>query len=199
MTNKELIIKECKKNGFSRHQTAYVLATVEHETANTFKPVREAFWLSEDWRQRNLRYYPYYGRGFVQLTWEENYKKFQDLTGKPLVGFPDLALDAALSAFILVYGFKHGSFTGKKITDYINDQKVDFARSRKCINGMDKASVIEKLAVKHLADLPIPEPMVVVEPVQDTSRQSVSRAIHLLTVVRSEVDAVIEELKEIEG
>jgi hypothetical protein len=48
---------------------AYVLATTQWETAQTFKPVREAFWKDEEWRRVNLaRYYPYYGRGFVQLT-----------------------------------------------------------------------------------------------------------------------------------
>ena len=46
-----------------REQVAYLLATAFHETAQTMQPVREAFWLSEDWRRANLRYYPYYGRG----------------------------------------------------------------------------------------------------------------------------------------
>ena len=47
-----------------------VLATVEWETNKTFQPVREAYWLNEDWRRAHLKYYPYYGRGFVQLTWK---------------------------------------------------------------------------------------------------------------------------------
>ena len=53
---------ECRRQGIGLDtQIAYVLATVEHETANTFKPIKEAYWLSENWRKRNLRYYPYYG------------------------------------------------------------------------------------------------------------------------------------------
>jgi len=51
------IISECKKQGLPlKNQIAYVLATTQWETANTFQPVREAFWLSEDWRMKNLRY-----------------------------------------------------------------------------------------------------------------------------------------------
>jgi hypothetical protein len=62
----EAIKWECKTQGIGLDtQVAYVLATTEWETAQTFKPVREAFWLSEDWRRRNFRYYPYYGRGLA--------------------------------------------------------------------------------------------------------------------------------------
>jgi len=53
-----------------------VLATTAIETASTFEPVREAFWMDEEWRQQNLRYWPYYGRGFIQLTWESNYSAY---------------------------------------------------------------------------------------------------------------------------
>jgi peptidoglycan hydrolase-like protein with peptidoglycan-binding domain len=64
------IKKECKNQAIGLDtQMAYVLATTQWETAQTFKPVREAFWKDEEWRRVNLaRYYPYYGRGFVQLT-----------------------------------------------------------------------------------------------------------------------------------
>lgn len=58
----DAIITECKKQGLNlKQQIAYVIATTEWETARTFKPVREAYWMSETWRQNNLRYYPYYG------------------------------------------------------------------------------------------------------------------------------------------
>ena len=122
---------------FTIKEWAYVLATTFHETAHTFKPVVEAFWLSESWRSRNLRYYPYHGRGFVQITWKENYQKFSDLLNVDLVNNPDLTLDFDNSFYILTYGFKHGTFTGRKISDY-----VDFQEMRRCINGTDKAGLI---------------------------------------------------------
>lgn len=85
------------------------IATVAIETASTFEPVREAFWLSEDWRRANLRYYPHYGRGHIQLTWESNYKAAGEAIGVDLVSNPDLALDPAVSAKVLAWYFAtHG-------------------------------------------------------------------------------------------
>ena len=142
---------ECQSQGIGLNtQMAYVIATTEWETAKTFKPVREAFWLSESWRKKNLRYYPYYGRGFVQLTWKNNYQKYSDLLGTDMVKNPDLAMDSNVALFVLVHGFQIGTFTTRKITDYININKTDFLNARRCINGMDQASKIAALATKYL-------------------------------------------------
>lgn len=142
---------ECQAQGIGlATQTAYVLSTVEWETAKTFKPVKEAFWLSEAWRKKNLRYYPFYGRGFVQLTWKNNYEKYSKLLGVDMVKDPDLAMNNNVALFVLVHGFKTGTFTGRKITDYINPNKSDFLNARRCINGMDKASKIAALVDKYL-------------------------------------------------
>ncbi len=142
-----LIYKECKKQGITEQaQVAYIIATVAWETNHTYKPVKEAYWLTEKWRKRNLRYYPYYGRGFVQLTWRENYKKYGKIMGLDLVGNPDLALDSKVAAFILVHGFKHGLFTGVKISDFIGNGHIDFESARRCINGTDKAIEIAMIA-----------------------------------------------------
>jgi len=135
-------------------QTAYVLATVELETATTFEPVREAFWKSEEWRKQHLaRYYPYYGRGYVQITWRANYKKFSDLLGLDLVNEPDLALDPAVAIQVLIIGFRDGLFTTKKIGDYINEHRTDFRNARRCINGLDRADHIAALAERWLKKL----------------------------------------------
>lgn len=127
---------------------------MEWETGKTFKPVREAFWKDEAWRRANLsRYYPYYGRGYVQLTWKANYEKYAELTGLDLVNSPDLAMDPQIALFILVHGFRTGAFTGKKITDYITAEEYDFVNARRCINGVDKAEEIAALAEKYLTDM----------------------------------------------
>ena len=150
----EAIKWECKAQRIGLNtQIAYVLATTEWETAQTFKPVREAFWLSEDWRRNNLRYYPYYGRGYVQLTWKTNYQKYSQILGVDLVNNPDLAMDNNIALFILVHGFKTGTFTGRKITDYINKNSTDFFNARRCINYTDHAYEIKKLAEKYLTSL----------------------------------------------
>jgi predicted chitinase len=156
-TKEDVIIsikKECKAQGIGLNsQIAYVLATTEWESAQTFRPVREAFWLSEEWRRNNLRYYPYYGRGFVQITWKDNYKKFSDILGIDLVNNPDQAMNPNIALFILVYGFKTGAFTGRSITEHITHQSVDFFNARRCINGLDKASQIKLLAEQYLAQI----------------------------------------------
>lgn len=145
---------ECKAQEIGlKTQIAYVLATTEWETAQTFKPVREAFWHDEDWRRTHLRYFPYYGRGYVQLTWKNNYAKYANILGIDLVNNPDLAMKPNVALFIIVHGFKVGTFTGRKITDYINENKTDFIDARRCINGVDKANTIAKLAQKYLAKL----------------------------------------------
>lgn len=130
-------------------QIAYVLATVEHETNSTFKPVREAYWMPE-WYRKRFRYYPYYGRGYVQLTWEYNYRRYADLLGIDLVGNPDLAMQPEIACYILVHGFRTGLFTGKKITDYINATKTDMVGARRCINGKDRAEKIACVAMRRL-------------------------------------------------
>lgn len=140
------------------NQWAYVFATTFHETKATFLPVREAFYLQERynwteaqftaWRKKNLRYFPWDGKGFVQLTWEDNYKKFAKILGIELIKFPELAMIPKYAFEIMVYGFIHGSFTGKKITDYINGSKKDYKGARRCINGTDKAELIATYANK---------------------------------------------------
>jgi hypothetical protein len=150
----DAIKQECKAQGIGLDtQIAYVLATTEWETAQTFKPVREAFWQSEEWRRTHFRYYPYYGRGYVQLTWKGNYQKFSTILGIDLVGNPDLAMNANIALFILVYGFKIGTFTGRKISDYITAHSTDFYNARLCINGHDRATEIAALAERYLARL----------------------------------------------
>lgn len=146
-------------------QIAYVLATTQWETAQTFQPVKEAFWHDEAWRQQNLAsYFPYYGRGYVQLTWEKNYKAYSDILGVDLVTHPDRAMDPPVALFVLVHGFKTGTFTGRKISDFINQHVTDFVSARRCINGTDKANEIAGVARKFLATIvPVAAPMAVAE------------------------------------
>lgn len=147
----QTLIKEAKKAGYLRNQVAYLLATAYHETGHTMKPVREAYWVknAEAWRKRNLRYYPWYGRGFVQLTWEDNYKRAGKALGVDLIKNPDLALDAEIAARIIIEGMKNAWFSKYKIEQFINLQKSDFRNARKMINLMDKADEIAAIAKKY--------------------------------------------------
>lgn len=159
---KQLIISTCKREGLNLHEAAYVLATADWETNHTFEPVREAYWKknAEQWRKKNLRYYPWYGRGFVQLTWEKNYLKAGKAIGVDLIKNPDLAMDPNNAAAILVIGMRDGWFTGKDLDDKIDgieeSDKEDFLEyyySRIIVNGMDKANDIAVLAEKYEKEL----------------------------------------------
>jgi predicted chitinase len=151
------IIEECKKQGLGlRDQIAYVLATTQHETADSFQPVREAYYLRDkaEAYRKTLKYYPYYGRGYVQLTWEKNYRTYANLIGKDLVNNPDLALQPDVALFVLVHGFKVGAFTGRPITKYIDASHTDFLNARRCINGVDRAQDIAAIATNLAKTLP---------------------------------------------
>lgn len=152
------IIAAATQHGLTARQTAYVLATALWETNRTMMPVVEAYWLSEAWRAKNLRYYPWHGRGFVQLTWESNYRRAGTALGVDLIAAPDRALDPDIAAQILVVGCKEGWFTGKRLTDYINPSATDYIGARRIINGTDQASTIAALALSYEAALtPAPD------------------------------------------
>lgn len=121
-------------------QTAYVLATVYHETARTMQPI-------EEYGGPSARYAPWYGRGHVQLTWEENYQKQEDKHGHMGEEFKvhedwNRALIPAVSATVCVYGMRDGDFTGKGLDDYIRAGSVDYVNARRIVNGTDKADLI---------------------------------------------------------
>lgn len=145
----QLIINTCIKHKLLRNQAAYVLATAYWETARTIKPVVEAYWLSENWRKKNLRYYPWHGRGYVQLTWKANYIKAGQELGVNFIKNPDLLLEPKYSAEVLVLGSKDGWFTGKKLSDYITLQRSGFVGARRIINGVDKKNEIAKIAKQY--------------------------------------------------
>lgn len=145
----QLILKECRRNGLSDHHTAYVLATAYHETAHTMKPVREAFWLSEGWRKANLRYWPWYGRGYVQLTWLHNYEYAGDQLGIDLTTDADVAMKSAIASKVLVCGMRDGWFTGKRMGDYDT-----FKYMRRVVNGDDDADLIAGYAEEYLKEMP---------------------------------------------
>jgi hypothetical protein len=132
--------------------SAYGLATAWHETNKTLQPVREAYWLSEEWRRKNLKYYPHYGRGYVQLTWAKNYARADDelnLGGK-LISNEDLALQPDIAARIMVHGMEAGWFSGRRLSDFLPLSGLAgheaFKAARQIINGHDKDEEIAKIA-----------------------------------------------------
>ena len=115
-------------------QLAYMLATTFHETGRTMYPVKE--YGSQSYLT-SKPYYPYMGRGFVQLTWLENYEKGSVVTDEDLVEWPDTAMVPDIAAIIMFDGMFVGWFTGKCLDDYFTDEKNDPVNARQIINGND--------------------------------------------------------------
>lgn len=134
------------KDYFTIPQWAYVFASVFHETAHTFKPVIEAFWLSEEWRKKNLRYWPFIGRGYIQETWYENYLKNEKRTGIPFTKKPELALVPEHAFCNMIYNLKNGVYTGKRLDTYINESRKSYTYARYVVNGTDKRDLIASYA-----------------------------------------------------
>lgn len=147
----QAIIKEAHRQGISSQaQIAYILATVQHETADSFQPVKESYYLGEPEAEndrKTLPYYPFYGRGYVQLTHLENYRKYSDLLSLDLVNNPDRVMLPDIALYILVDGMKRGFFTGIKLDDCISGNEVDFLEARRIINGQDEAERIANYAM----------------------------------------------------
>lgn len=128
---------------------AYALATIKHETGGRMAPVREGFSDAVGRSEARKRGYGggenYYGRGYIQLTHDYNYKTIGQRIGlgDELAKNPDLALDPEISAKILAAFFKdRGVATAA--------ERGDFYGARKGVNGTDKADKIAALAQQYL-------------------------------------------------
>ena len=135
--------------GDLRHY-AYMLATTFHETAATMMPITEygsASYL------KGKPYYPYIGRGYVQLTWEENYRRASEELERDLVAFPDQALEPLIAWEIMSVGMAEGWFTGHKLEDYFNETVDDPVNARRIVNGNDKDTLIAGYHADFLAAL----------------------------------------------
>ena len=144
---------------------AYLLATAWHETARTMQPIHEygsaAYF--------NLRYSPpptgrsaalaaelgnveqddgdrFHGRGFVQLTGRRNYADWSARLGLDLIAAPDLCLEPAIAARILIEGSVLGTFTRRRLGEFLGRGREDWTGARRVINGLDRAAAIADIA-----------------------------------------------------
>lgn len=153
-----VILNECEAQGLDLRETAYVLETAKHETAHTMQPVRETLATSDAQAIARLDAVmargllpqvsrPYwrdgwFGRGFVQLTHEANYRKAGEMLGIDLVAQPSRAMDPVIAASIIVRGMKEGWFTGHRLNRYFTATGSDWVGARRIVNGLDRAAQI---------------------------------------------------------
>lgn len=138
----------------SARKLPYITATAWWETAQTMHPVKEAYWKSESWRKAHLRYYPWYGRGLIQTTWEDNYRRMWREIGMTGPVDPEKFLEWNIALPALFVGMEKGLYTGKGLDDYIDTLDEDdaedlreFKAARRIVNIQDKALTIGKLAL----------------------------------------------------
>src|SRR5690606_29620171 len=86
------------------------------------------------------------GRGFVQITGRRNYTDWAKRLGVDLVGKPALAARIDHATTILIDGMMLGTFTGKKLPDYVAGAKKDYVGARRVVNGTDRAGIIANYA-----------------------------------------------------
>lgn len=141
--------------GQSLAWTAYALGTAFLEVAATMQPIREyGKGAGKPYGKpgRNKGQIAY-GRGLVQLTWDDNYERADRELGLngALVKDYDLALSPEVAVSIMRGGMTGGWFTGKGFKDYLPESgpavREAFRQARRIINGTDKADLIAGYAL----------------------------------------------------
>lgn len=134
---------------------AYMLATAWHETGKAMQPVRESPRASEAWRKANFRYWPHYGRGYVQVTHERNYEWLDAASAAAGLTQPgeilanlDLAMRPDIAALALRKGMEEGRYDaqGKTMAFRLPSQgpatPKQYINARYLVNIQDKAALI---------------------------------------------------------
>ena len=138
---------------------AYAFATNCIETGWTMLPVVERggpkYFIEHYWTNVKIRTQlgnlspqdavDFCGKGDVQATGRRNYTKIKELTGIDVVTSPNKILEPDLSAWSMFVGMINGIYTGKKLSDYFNISKKDWAGARHIINGEDRAVEIGEI------------------------------------------------------
>jgi putative chitinase len=138
---------------------AYVLATTKWETAHTMQPI-------EEYGKGSGKSYgkkdpetgqTYYGRGYVQLTWRDNYARATKELGlveeDDLEWFAARALDPVIARQVIFEGCAAGWFTGKQLDEYFNDTTDDPKNARQIVNGNDHDKDIANIHQQFLTAL----------------------------------------------
>jgi hypothetical protein len=120
---------------------AYALATTAHETAFEMLPIEEyGKGEGSDYGEPDPETgQTYYGRGYVQLTWRDNYARADKEIGlsgdNSCEWYAENALDPEYAAQIMFVGMRDGWFRGDKLQDFFNDTRDDPYTAREIING----------------------------------------------------------------
>lgn len=148
---------------------AYMLATAFHETSRTMQPILEARqpgekanpsidtainrldasflagklpWVKRPYWRKDGSGKSWLGRGLVQLTHKDNYDRMGRVIGVDLIANPDQAMEPGVALSIMFFGMTRGDFTGRPLSDYIDDRRRDYVNARRVINGIESAEKV---------------------------------------------------------
>lgn len=168
----------------SPDELAYCLATPFHETGATMQPIKERGGKAYFTRMYDIRgarpqkarelgnlqpgdgaKFP--GMGFAQNTGRGNARKATKIIREVLgenVDFekhPEKLMVPLYSAILLFHGMIHGTYTGKKLRDYIDgdgrEDPGEFQNARRIINGRDRDALIATYASLFLKAIQLAE------------------------------------------
>ena len=140
-----LIAKALDKEGIlDSNVLAYALATIEHETDETFEPLEE---INGRFSARRLGYeggMNYFGRGYIQLTHLRNYKVIGERIGmgERLVKNPELAGTPEVAAAVLAAFFKDNNVANLA-------SKGNFIAARRPVNPDLNGRSVARKALKY--------------------------------------------------
>lgn len=168
-----------------KRKLAYILATAFHESDRLRTTEEYASGKAYEGRKDLGNTQPgdgvrFKGRGFVQITGRRNYTDWSGRLGVDLVARPERAEERDIAARILVEGMMLGTFTEKKLGDYINNQACDFLNARRCVNGTDRAEMLSGYAHHFLRALeagPVTVPSRPPAPVPKPSKAGAGTAV----------------------
>jgi len=121
---------------------AYSLATTKHETANEMLPIEEygkgagqPYGVKDSETQQT-----YYGRGYVQLTWRDNYafasEQLYLIDEDNLEWHAEKALDYKIAADVLLVGMYEGWFRPpNSLPRFFDEDSDDAFGAREIVNG----------------------------------------------------------------
>lgn len=168
-----------------RNRLAFVLATARRESMSSFLPIREAPGCQTDEKCRERKIGEmlqkradkqgntaranyavpnkdgrrFYGRGYLQLTFEDNYRKTGTALGIDLVNDPDRALDPQIAGEVLVRAMLGGWYGSRKpLSFYIDGDAIDWINARNNVNPRSPNKPITAAYAKDLQQCLRPAP-----------------------------------------
>lgn len=157
----EAVLDGIEHRRMNREKAAYSLATAHHES-DRFRALEEYASGSAYEGRRDLGNTQkgdgprFKGRGLVHITGRANYSDWSQRLGVDFLTYPKRVSELRYAVPILLDGMLLGTFTGKKMADYIDGIDEDdaedlreYSNARRTVNGTDRQVMIGELALRY--------------------------------------------------